>query len=1107
MIKRLSQSAGLLAVVGLLLAGAAFGQEATGTITGLVTDASGGAVGTANVTVTNTGTNIATKATTNVTGQYTVAQLPPGMYSVTVEASGFRKTTLSPQRLVVASTLHMDVSLEVGQVTESVTVDSTAPQINTDDAQLGQSMTNIPDLPILSGNGGRNMLDLVGLQPGVSVARADSEGSVVGNFSVNGQRSQSNNFLLDGADDNDLAINTPDANGVISPDAIAEFRVVTGPMKAEYGRNSGAIIESITKSGANSFHGGLTEIFRNKVLNANNFFLNASGTPKPAFNLNDFDAYVGGPIIKNRTFFFASYLGFRRVYGVSNSGTVFSDAERAAILANGVPAAQAIVNITPRANYGGNQDISAPVDRLNRDQGVMRIDHRFSDRNNLSLSYFTERSKELAPFAFSGASIPGFGELDYNTFHNAEVHDTHSFSPNVINEALMAFHRLDSPAVTPQNTTSPSSLGFTGIVPDDPSAAGPPLFVLNDIVIGNTYQGPQARRDNNWEYRDSITWIKGRQTFKFGAQYDAYEQNQIFDFINNGYEDFTGDVTAGSFGFSIPVLPGLENSDPAINDFASGWNYFFDQSNANRQGYRYKAFGAYAQDDIKLTRNFTLNLGLRYDYGTPLTEIHNQVSTIRPGQQSTVFPTAPVGLVFVGDQGISTSTYSPDKNNFAPRFGFAWDPFGKGKFVVRSGAAMFYNTPESELTLQFLGAPPFGAQIVSVLDADMTQPYSSSLVNPLTTNPFPFHTAKPGDPFDFTIAAPLYIARMDPNFRTPYSFQYDMQIEYQVSRNWSATAAYVGSQGRKLEDRRDMNPGIAGPGANTSNDDSRRIFNQNNPQDADYGGSVYTSLLNQLSDSNSNYNSLQLSLNKQMSNGFQLTNSYTYSHCIDNASGLRTNSNPFNAQRDRGNCATDVRQAYVGSAIYQLPFFKEQRGFVGHVLGGFAVSTVVTLASGIPFDITDSGDRSLTGSGDDRPNYIGGNVVFVDPRSNAFYDPSLQNSNEYFNGTGSGTATASANPYFNRVGTAGSWAAGAGYYGNFGRNVFHGPGLLNADVSLSKSTRITESQSLILRAEAFNFFNHTQFENPHSNIASSVFGRITAAHDPRLVQVSVRYTF
>lgn len=1095
--------------VALLFAVAAWAQGSTGTITGTVTDASGAAVVGANVTATNTGTGTEKKTVTDSTGSYSFLDLPPGMYSISAEAAGFRKTTFSAQRLIVASNLRLNIALEVGVVTESVTVDTAAPQLNAEDAQLGRSITDIPALPILSTNGGRNALSLVGLQPGVTLTpatAAQGPGAAVGDFEVNGQRSQANNFILDGADANDLAINIADAIDVISPNALGEFRLVTGPMKAEYGRNSGAVVEATIKSGSNAFHGGATEIFRNKVLSANNFFQNAASNPRPPFNLNDFDANLGGPIIKNRTFFFASYLGFRRVFGVTNSGTVFTDQERAAILASGVPAAKAIVNITPRGSNGGDTLFSAPKDTRNRDQGLMKIDHRFSNSNNFSASYFTERSTDNTPFAFGGPTIPGFGELDFITYHNVALRDTHTFSPNLVNEAIASFHRRDQPGVFPENHASPSSLGFTGIIPDDPGAAGPPFILINSINIGNTYQGPQARRDNTWQYADNVSWIRGRHTFKFGADYRAFEQNQIFDFINNGYLSFTGDATNGGVISMIPGLQGDPNA-AAINDFAKGYVFgFYDQSNSNKQGLRAKFFSVYGQDDFKITRNLTMNIGLRYDYGTPLTELHDRVNAFRPGQQSSVFPTAPVGLVFPGDKGISRSTYSPDRNNFGPRFGFAWDPTGKGKFSIRSGFGVFYNVPETELALQFLGAAPYGAQVVALGVTDMTNPYQTSS-SPLAQNPFPFKVAKPGDKFDFTSVAPVGITFMDPKFATPYAFQYDFQVQYQIARDWLADAAYVGSQGRKFEDRRDINPGLFSPTATVTNDFNRGPYNINNPQDAAYGGAVFGGITAQLTDATSSYNSLQLSLEKRFSHGLQLTNAYTWAHCIDTGSGLRVNSNPFNARMDRGNCDTDVRHRYVGSAIYELPFFREQHGFIGHLLGGFNLATVVSLQTGLPFDIIESGDRSLTGAGDDRPDYIGGNVKFVDPRSNAF-----GRLNSYFDGTGGGTPDAGTNPYFHRVGSGGSAAKGAGRYGNLGRNVFHGPGILNTDVSLAKTTRITEKQALTFRAEAFNFFNHGQFFNPGNSasqvdIASPNFGRITFARDARLVQLSLRYTF
>jgi hypothetical protein len=290
--------------------------------------------------------------------------------------------------------------------------------------------------------------------------------------------------------------------------------------------------------------------------------------------------------------------------------------------------------------------------------------------------------------------------------------------------------------------------------------------------------------------------------------------------------------------------------------------------------------------------------------------------------------------------------------------------------------------------------------------------------------------------------------------------------------------------------------------ATNQNEPFRNIFNLNNPQDAAYGGAVYGSITDQTSDANSSYSSLQLSLQKRTSYGLTLTNAYTYAHCIDDASGLRTTSNPFSSSYDRGNCDTDIRHSYVGTVLYELPWFHSQSGFLGRVLGGWSISAVETLQTGLPFDITDSGDRSLTGAGDDRPDYIGGNVQFVNPRANDF---GLLNS--YFNGTGGGTATAAGNPYFQRVGSGGSVALGAGRYGNFGRNVFHGPGTINTDFRLNKSIHITERYSLTLRGEAFNAFNHTQFYNPDGNINDATFGEVLLAHDPRLMQVTAQFKF
>ncbi len=344
---------------------------------------------------------------------------------------------------------------------------------------------------------------------------------------------------------------------------------------------------------------------------------------------------------------------------------------------------------------------------------------------------------------------------------------------------------------------------------------------------------------------------------------------------------------------------------------------------------------------------------------------------------------------------------------------------------------------------------------------------------------------------------------MDPNFTTPYGEQFNLQVQHQFAGGWLVDAAYVGSLGRHLLNRRQINPSIIRAGASTANTEPRRIYNVNNPQSADYGGAVFSGITNQLTDSNSSYNSLQLALTRRFAHGLSTTQAYTWSHAIDDASGLRTTSNPYGRGYDRGNSTSDLRHRFVGSIIYELPFFKDRTGFMRQVFGGITMSTVYTFQSGLPFDITEPTDRALSGAGDNRPDVIStATLQTFDPRANT-----LGRANSFFDGTGGGSASAATNPYFRRVGTGTSLAAGAGRYGNLGRNVFHGPGLSNVDVSVSKGFRISERARFELRGESFNVANHTNFNNPSGNIGSSTFGRITSAADPRFIQLSLRLSF
>ena len=1100
----------------------ALGQN-TGTISGTVQDQSGAVVAGANVKAQNPATSFSRETTSATNGFYRFDQLPVGTYTITVEATGFKKSVTQSVALSVNDSLTLDVKLEVGQVSEVVTVSEAPSAVNTETSVVGRTVDNrtLNDLPILAGAGGRNPLQLAPLQAGVMPA------GQVGPFSVNGQRAQSNNFLLDGGDSNDLAINVPDAVQGFSPDALQEFRILTNTYSADFGRNSGAIVALVSKSGTNEYHGNVFHFFRNRVLNATPFFNNAApsfvGLRKPQFNVNEFGGTVGGPLHlprfgeggpsiisgKDRTFFFFSYLGFRRRQGVSATATVPTQAQRNIINAVGTPEAKALLNLIPAANSGSTL-FSSASNSLDRNQFSIRGDHRFSESNSMFVTFFNEDQVFTDPFAFGGSTIPGFGTTGNLRFTNVVVSDFHTFSARSVNEFRFSWHQRDTLSVVPVNKTTPADLGIEGIVPDDSAAAGPPrVDITGFTTFGNTIQGPQGRDDNTFQFVDNFSHNRGNHHFKWGGEYRNYFQNQTFDFINNGLYFFTGDMR-GILG--KPIIPGLTDS---LTDFARGDVLEYVQNSAGTPRYETRNYTLFLQDDWKIRPRLTLNLGVRYELDTPLVDSQDRINTFRFGQKSTVFPTAPTGIVFPGDNGITRSTYQTDKNNFGPRVGFAWDVMGNGKLSLRAGYGLYYDTVISETTLQFLTAPPFAIQPFSDCTT-IDNPFS----NPLCTNPipqpFPFTPIERGGSFDFTSVAPISMTINDPDFKTPYSHQYNMNIQWEFMKNYMLEVGYVGTAGINLLTRREINPALLLSGVNnTGNTAARRRFNQNNPDTVAFGGPVFSNITNQETSANSNYNSLQVTVSKRFSDGLYFQNAYTWSHCIDNSSGLRSNTRYNNPSADRGNCDQDIRHRNVLSYIYELPLYKDQHGFAGKILGGWQLSGVTALQTGTPFNITEPTDRSLSGAGSDRPDWVGtGQLEFHNPRNT---DTSLGGPNRAFNGTGGGSATAATNPFFRRVGSGTSFCftgCPVGFvsttparFGSLGRNVFHGPGKINFDVTMIKRTKIGENKILEFRSEFFNVFNHVNFGNPNGNIGNVNFGRITTSDEPRLIQFGLKFHF
>ncbi len=1098
-----------LFAVFFLFTSVALGQN-TGTISGIVQDQSGSVVAGATVKAQNPATNYSRETVSGTNGFYRLDQLPVGTYTIAFEASGFKKSQTTEVALSVNDSLTLDIKLEIGQVSEVVTVTETPSAVNTETSTMGRTVDNrtLNDLPILSGANGRNPLALAPLQAGVMPA------GQVGPFSVNGQRAQSNNFILDGGDSNDLAINVPDAVNGFSPDALQEFRILTNTYSADYGRNSGAVVALISKSGTNEYHGNLFYFFRNRVLNATPFFNNAAptfnGLRKPQFNTNEFGGTIGGPLHlpkfgeggpsiingKDRTFFFFSYLGFRRRQGVSQQATVPTQAQRNIINAVGVPEAKALLALIPAANSGSTL-FSSASNSLDRDQFSVRGDHKISEKNSMFVTFFNEDQIFTDPFAFGGSTIPGFGTSGVLRFTNVVASDFHTFSASTVNEFRFSWHQRDTLSVVPVNRTSLAELGITGVVPDDSAATGPPRVDITGFTnFGNTIQGPQGRDDNTFQFVDNISHNRGNHHFKFGGEYRTYYQNQTFDFINNGYYIFTGDMVSI---LGKPLIPGLS---AALSDFARGDVLEFVQNSAGTPRYETSSYNFYFQDDWKIRSNLTFNLGVRYELDKPLVDSENRVNTFRFGQQSTIFPTAPRGMVFPGDAGIPDSTYQTDKNNFGPRVGFAWDVLRNGRMSLRGGYGIYFDTVISETTLQFLTAPPFAIQPFSDCTT-FDNPFANALCTTPIPQPFPFTPVAPGGTFDFTTVAPIGMTINEPGFKTPYSHQYNLNVQWEFTRNYLLEVGYVGTTGVNLLTRRQINPAIPGPGASTGNTDSRRIFNRGNPQNAAFGGSVFSGITNQETSANSNYNSLQVTVSKRFSDGLYFQNAYTWSHCIDNSSGLRSNTRWNDPAADRGNCDQDIRHRNVTSYIYELPFYKDQAGPLGKLLGGWQFSGVTVLQTGTPFNITEPNDRSLSGAGSDRPDFVGGQVEFFDPRNT---NTANGGNNRMFNGTGGGSASAATNPNFRRVGT-GTFASGSGRFGNFGRNVFHGPGDIIFDVSLMKRTRIGESTVIEFRTEAFNILNHANFGNPNGSIGSVNFGAVTTTRDPRLIQFGLKLQF
>ncbi len=1151
-----------LLFLALLLRTGVTAQEATGKIVGQVTDPQGAVIADAKVTVTNVGTGIAQQAVTDKDGIYQVLHLAIGSYTVAVEHTGFRKMLTEAHPLEINQSLRVDVTLQVGAASETVEVSGDATAVETYNPTLGNSVTSRPivNLPL----NGRNVLDLAQLNPGV-VEKPPTGSDSAGTFSVAGGRADSVTYLLDGGINNNLlhneAVLTP------NPDTVAEFRILESNYSAEYGRNAGGIISIVTKSGGNGLHGSAFDFLRNDALNANSFFNKRNGLPRQVLKRNQFGATAGGPIKKDKAFFFFGYQGQRQTWA-QNPGvqTGFTDSElvgdfsqsagaaevanflaanpyfqpNAALAAQGIidpsridPVAQKYIDagMIPHSPTGTIVTQTGALD--NRNEYTGKLDLNLTSQDKITGTLGFAKTAQTCPYAQDSCaptgwinSIPLFPVSYDAKSYFLNVAYTRTFSANVLNELRLTAQRQNFTQYKPlKQLPTAADLGIA-VTPDDPN--GPPSLSFWDsgLTVGFSYRGPTIMVNNTFGYSDTLSWVKGKHNLKFGFSYTPFQSNIDYQYFDRGEFDF--------YGSSSSTGTGVE-----FADFLLGIPDEYFQYPRAKTNVRTKMFAGFMQDEWRATPRLTLSLGLRYEYSSPKYDTGGRSFSIMPGQQSTRFVNAPLGLVFPGDKGAPAGANFPDKNDFAPRFGFAWDVLGNGRTSIRGGFGVFYDILKAEDNLQFNGQPPFFGYTDLYFDAPSTaqvpagpipylsQPYTWAW-NDVTGsygvgNPYPSRPPAPDVSFADNGYLPYgnYIYFVDPHLRTPYIYQYNLSLQHELTHSLSMEMSYVGSSGHKLTSLVDINPFVLGT-------DTRTLNAANAAADFSYLDTFKNI-------SNQSYNSLQASLKKQISDhkyfgSSYFTLSYTWSKNIDNVSGFRQNNDLapyYNPGLFRAASDFDVRHRLTLGGGWDLPFADFFPSGPKPLVKGWSVYPIITWRTGFPLDIyaglpTHGDLPGPSGAGDGglvHVNLVGNSVTLLDPRANT--DPATGGA-IYFNPTNferdsllfwTTECTIQNFP----LGLPAQCAGGSTYpiptaadrtYGTLPRNFFRGPGRANFDFAIAKTTNlVAERAKLEFRAEFFNLLNRAQFENPELSPTSSQFGQITTTYDPRIIQFGMRITF
>jgi len=1044
----------------------AYGQAVTGTIFGNVSDASGGVMAGAAIKVLNVETAETHSALSNAQGGYVFPSLPVGRYRVEAEASGFKKVVRDVVSVGVNQNARVDLVLEVGSLTQEVHVREDAPLVDTREAQLGGSVDGdrIADLPL----NGRNVYSLVSILPGVARATTLTVGDNSGNFvEANGSRTRQGNFMLDGGFNNNLFRNG--GNQAPNPDAVEEFRLLTSNFDAEFGRLSGAVINVVTKSGTNQFHGALFEFLRNNHLNARSFF-QPSVTP---LHQNQFGASAGGPVIHNKTFFFASYQGLRiRTASFVNSGITPTEAQRrgdlSALPANqrpvdpatgmafpgGVipgplldPVAQNILKLVPLPNTPAGYFQASSSSLSNDDEGLIKIDHQVTRAHKISGSLFLIRSSVFDPFA-SSTQISNYGLTNTAyTQRNITGNEDWIITPTLLNQFRFSYS-LNNNNQASQVQTSWSDFGSKvtlGALPPRP-----PQFFVNGFWQMGTF-GNDAMDQTSFGPSDTLTWIRNGHSIRTGAGMTRHTLVETGNWLGAGQIRFSGSSTKSALG-----------------DFLTGHANTFRQNNGQDRDFFGNDWYGFFQDDWKISRKLTLNLGLRYEVDGALESTTDALQTFRLGVQSRVFPISPLGLAFPGDSGIPRAAMPTPGKNFAPRIGVAFDPFGNGKTAIRAGWGFFYAATIANITSNLQGQP-FLVDVTVNVTPNLNTPYA----NVPGGSPFPYTLSRTNPLFSLPLTA-SYVAE---NLGMPYVMQYNFTIQQQLSSQWSLQAGYVGNVSRKLYLQRDANAPLYIPGkSSVANVNSRRP----------YLPGTFSEIAETETAANADYNSLQVTLARRFAHGFTLMANYTWSKSMDIASDDQLNPtvvsfvNSDNLRIDRAPSDFDTPYRFVVSWLWELPAVKSWGVFGKQVLSGWQVNGITDIRSGSPFNVTSNVDSNFDGNSTDRPDLVD--------------NPRLD--------TGRSRQELLSR-YFNTA----AFRSAVGLYGTAGRNLVYGPGAVNWDFAAFKNFAISETKRVQFRAEFFNWFNEVNLGTPNTTFTSPSFGKILSAGSPRIVQFGLKLLF